>query len=94
VICRSCHVRYRPVEIGFHPIPLGVWGKFGGGNKKKERERLWEINHIFFALLYSSGQPKPATLIVAERVVEIVQFCGIIFSFGKGVDCTFFGIFS
>jgi hypothetical protein len=43
---------------------------------------------------YSCGQPKPTTFIVAERLVEIVQFCGIIFSFEKGVNCTFFGIFS
>ena len=26
------------------------------------------------SVLYSSGQPKPTTFIVAERLVEIVQF--------------------
>jgi hypothetical protein len=39
--------------VSFHPIPLGVWG--GRKEKKKgEMERLWEIKHIFFALLHKS----------------------------------------
>ena len=45
-------------------------------------------------LCYSCGQPKPTTFIVAKWLMEIVQFCRIIFSFAKGVDCAFFGIFS
>jgi hypothetical protein len=47
---------------------------------------LWRV--------YSSGQPKPASFIVAEQLVEIVQLLQIIFSFERGVNDTFFGIFS
>jgi hypothetical protein len=47
---------------------------------------LWRV--------YSSGQPKPASFIVAEQLVEIVQLFQIIFSFERGVNGTFFGIFS
>jgi hypothetical protein len=43
--------------------------------------------------VYSCGQPKPAYFIVAKLLMEIFQFCGIIFSVEKGIDCTFFGIF-
>ena len=45
-------------------------------------------------LTYSSGQPKPANFIVAEQLMEVVLFLRIIFSFEKGVNCTFFSIFS
>jgi hypothetical protein len=42
----------------FHPIPQWVFGEGGGGGggeeKKGKRERLWEIKHIFFALLFTA----------------------------------------
>ena len=38
--------------IDFYPIPLGVWRGRGKKEKKGERERLWEIKHIFFASSY------------------------------------------
>ena len=44
------------LNMGFHPIPLGVSEKEGKEKKKKKgkREKLWKIKHILFALLNSS----------------------------------------
>jgi hypothetical protein len=46
----TIYVDWFRVIFGFHPIPLGVWGR-GRKEKNGKRERLWEIKHIFFALL-------------------------------------------
>ena len=43
---------------------------------------------------YSCRQPKSTYFIVAKLLMEIFQFCGIIFSCEKGINCTFSGIFS
>jgi len=40
------------VEESFGLVFIPFHWVFGEGNKKKEREKLWEIKHIFFALLY------------------------------------------
>ena len=71
--------------IGFHHIiAMERWDNM---------YQLCYSNVRLYFSVYSSGQPKPTTFIVAEWLVEIVQFRRIIISFAKWVDCTFFRIF-
>ena len=61
---------------------------------KRDQSKWYSFDGGLNVPRYSSGQPKLTSFIVAERLVEIVQFLRKIFSFEKGVDCAFFGIYS
>src|ERR1700683_2284606 len=72
-ICRSTVSRWNVSSVfaKMQTLRGNVLGLFVGA---RDRQKVPCVHRRSRGAGYSSGQPKPTTFIVAERLVEIVQF--------------------